>query len=94
MPGKHCEPAEKGLSLFRGDGFDRQFQASTNGFRNIAHRHALFRNRVILCVRLSLLDRKPVQAGYVENVRRWPAIESFPNIGARALFAIDLRSQG
>jgi len=29
--GKHTEPAEEGLSLFRGDRFDRQFHALADG---------------------------------------------------------------
>ncbi len=43
---KHCEPAEIGLGLFRGDGFDRQLQASTNGFAQYrASAHLLPRPR-------------------------------------------------
>ena len=66
-PANIASQPKKAWRLFRGDGFDRQFQASTNGFGNIAHRHPFFRDRVILCVRLSLFDRQPVEAGDVEK---------------------------
>ena len=92
VSGKHAEPAEKGGSLFRGDGFDRQFQAPADRFGDIAQRHAFFRDRVILCVRLGLFDRQPVETGDVEKVRGGPAIKSVADIGARALCAIRSRS--
>src|SRR5271166_3922789 len=91
---KHAEPAKKGLSLFRAYGFDRQFQASTNGFGNIAHRDTLFRDCVIFCVRLSLFDCQSVETRYVEHIRRRPAIESVADIGAHALFAVHLDRWG
>ena len=86
VPGKHGKPAEKGWSFFRGDGFDRQFQASTNSFRNIAHRNALFRDRVIFGPWLGPFDRQPVEARHVKKMRRRPAIESVSDIRAHALF--------
>ena len=72
--GKHREPAEIGLRLFRRDGFDRQIQAPADGFGDIAHRHAFLGDRVIFRASFCLLDRQPVEAGGVEHVRRGPAI--------------------
>ena len=87
------QPKKAGAS-FRGDGSDRQFQASANGFGNIAHRHAFFRDRVVLCVRFGPFDRQPIEARDVDNIRRRPAIESVSDIGAHALFAKDCDRRG
>src|SRR6185437_15686777 len=92
-----CEPrhpAEKILRFFRADGLDWELQAPPDRLRNVTHRHAFLCDRVILRVRLGLLDRQAVEAGSVENMRRRPAVESFPDIRARALLAIHLDHGG
>ena len=63
-------------------------------FGDVAHRHAFLGDGVVPRVRLGLLDRQPVEAGDVEDMRRRPAVASVADIGAQALLAIDRDRRG
>src|ERR1019366_9879119 len=62
------------------------FQASANDFSDLPHRYSLFSDRVVPAASFVLLQRKPVEMGNIENVRRRPAIESLANVRRGSLF--------
>src|SRR6202522_571451 len=61
-------------------------QASANDFGDLSHRSSLFSHRVVSAASSVLLERKPVETGNIENMRRRPAIESLANVCRRPLF--------
>jgi hypothetical protein len=56
------------------------FQASANDVSDLPHRYSLFRDRIVPAASFVLLQRKPVEMGNIENMRRRPAIESLANV--------------
>src|SRR6202521_6157131 len=69
-------------------------QASANDFSDLPHRYSFFSDRVVPAARFALLQRKPVETGNIENMRRGPAIESLANIRRGGLFAGNLDRVG
>src|SRR5258708_39697142 len=65
-------------------------QASANDFSDLPHRYPLFSDRVVPAARFALgfvpFQRKPVEMGNIENMRRRPAIESLANVRRSSLF--------
>ena len=55
--------------------------------RHVFERHAFLGDRVILGARLPPLDRQPVEAGHVQDMRRRPAVLSVPDVGGDPLLA-------
>ena len=55
-------------------------QASANDFSDLPHQYSFFSDRVVPTARFVLLQRKPVETGNIENMRRRPAIESLANV--------------
>ena len=56
--------------LLRGFSDDRHVQATPDRLGDLSARHSLFRDRVISAASFVLLQRKPVQMGNIENMRR------------------------
>src|SRR5882672_3009632 len=69
-------------------------QAPADNLSDLPHRYSFFSDRVVPAARFALLQRKPVETGNIENMRRRPAIESLANIGRGALFAGNLDRVG
>src|SRR5882724_5542625 len=69
-------------------------QAPADNFSDRPHRYSFFSDRVVPAARFALLQRKPVETGNIENMRRGPAIESLANIRRGALFAGNLDRVG
>src|SRR5579872_4620761 len=61
-------------------------QTFPNYFSDLPHRYSLFGDRVVPAASLVLLQRKPVEASNIEDMRRRPAIESLANVGRGPLF--------
>src|SRR5258708_38256164 len=69
-------------------------QASANDFSDLPHRYSLFSDRVVPAASFVLLQRKPVETGNIENMRRRPAIESLANVRRGSLFTSHLDRVG
>src|SRR5579862_514834 len=55
-------------------------------FSDLPQRYSLFSDRVVPAASLVLLQRKPVEASNIEDMRRRPAIESLANVRRGPLF--------
>lgn len=55
-------------------------------FRDVPQRYAFFGDCMISSTCLVLFERESIEMGDVEDMRRWPAIESFPDVSGNALF--------
>src|ERR1700722_13530729 len=73
-------------------------QAPADNLSDLPHRYSFFSDRVVPAARfalgLVLFQRKPVETGNIENMRRGPAIESLADIGRGALLAGNLDHVG
>src|SRR5260370_32089348 len=69
-------------------------QPSANDFSDLPHQYSLFRDRVVPDASFVLLQRKHVEMGNIENMRRWPAIQSLANVCRGSLFTRRLDSVG
>src|SRR3984893_17611054 len=69
-------------------------QAPADNLSDLPHRYSFFSDRVVPAASLVLLQRKSVETGNIENMRRRPAIESLANIRRGALFTGNLDSGG
>src|ERR1700719_4273667 len=69
-------------------------QASADNLSDLLYRYSFFSDRVVPAARFALLQRKPVEMGNIENMRRRPAIEPLANIRRGALFAGNLDRVG
>src|SRR5579872_515368 len=83
---EHRQPAKMSRRLLRRKADHGHFQASANDFRHLPHRYSLFSDRVVPAASFALLQRKPVEMGNIENMRRRPAIESLGNVRRSSLF--------
>src|SRR5580700_9635709 len=65
-------------------------QAFAYDFSDLPHRYSLFSDRVVPAAGFAfgfvLLERKPVEMGNIENMRRRPAIESLANVRRGPVF--------
>src|SRR5260370_20514663 len=71
-----------------------QFQASANDFSDLPHRYSLFSDRVVPAACFVLLQRKLVETGNIENMRRRPAIESVTYVRRDSLLTSQLDRVG
>src|SRR5579871_3657563 len=62
------------------------FQPAANDFSDLPHRYSLFRDRVVPAAGFVLLQHKPVELSNIDNMRRWPAIQSLVNVCRGSLF--------
>src|SRR6202051_339993 len=73
-------------------------QAPADNLSDLPHRYSFFSDRVVPAARFALgfvlFQRKSVETGNIENMRRRPAIESLANIRRGALFTGNLDSVG
>src|SRR5580704_17894809 len=69
-------------------------QAPADNLSDLPHRYSFFSDRVVPAASLVLFQRKSVETGNFENMRRRPAIESLANIRRGALFTGNLDSVG
>jgi hypothetical protein len=58
-----------------------------DSFRDVSKRHAFFGDCVVSSTCLLLFKSVSIEMGNVEDVRRWPAIESLGNVSGDALFS-------
>ena len=87
MGGEHRQPTKMRLRFLRRYRFHRNLQSPANGLSNVTHGYAFFGHGVIFCAGLVLLQDKPVKARDIRDVRRRPAIASFPDISRHAFLA-------
>src|ERR1700730_5766551 len=69
-------------------------QAFADYFSDLPHRYSLFSDRVVPASSFMLLQRKPIEIGNIENMRRWPAIKPLANVGRGSLFTRHLDRVG
>src|SRR5580698_9285783 len=74
------------LRFLRRDADHGHLQAFADNFSDLPHRYSLFSDRVVPAASFVLLQRKPVEPGNIENMRRRPAIESLANVRRGSLF--------
>src|SRR6201987_6432311 len=74
------------LRLLLSEADRRHLQASANNFSDFPHRYSPLGDRVVPAASLVLLQRKPVEASNIEDMRRRPAIESLANVRRGPLF--------
>src|ERR1700693_263317 len=69
-------------------------QAPADNLSDLPHRYSFFSDRVVPAARFAFLQRKPVETGNIENMRRRPAVESLANVRRGALFTGNLDRVG
>jgi len=65
-----------------------------NSFRDVSKRHAFFGDRVVSGTCLLLFESESIEMGNVEDVRRWPAVESLRDVSRDALISGDGDKKG
>src|SRR5271156_4241497 len=69
-------------------------QASADYSSDLPHRDSLLSDRVVPAANFVLLQRKPIEMGNIENMRRRPAIEPLADIRRGAFFTGNLDRVG
>jgi hypothetical protein len=62
--------------FLRRQAYRGHLQAADNHLSDFSHRYSLFSDRVVPAACFVLHQRKPVEMGNIENMRRRPAIKS------------------
>src|SRR5438270_14007404 len=91
---EHREPTKMSLRFLLREADHGHLQASANDFSDLPHQYSLFSDRVVPAARFALLERKPIEMGNIENMRRRPAIESLANVRRGSLFTSHLDRVG